>query len=420
MYPAILKNSTLHYFDDHSILLTDKDNYILNDVETYIIEKFNGHKSISEILEEIGKDLNTYNYSKIESVVMDFINNKSDFLVLNKTSQDMHVKTSGIKNAKVPINIIISLTNKCNLKCIHCFKNCSYQNNNHIPYETLIDALDFLKNKSISIQLTGGEPMLYDNFFNILNYCIDNFRTTVTTTGTLINEKNIKNFKGVNSVQLSLYSHDKNIHDSITRTPGSFRKTILAIKALSNMKIPLIIATIVTKSNINYIEDLIDTAYKCGANSIRFGTLIPYGRGTSLNSWILSEEETKYVELQLEKLSEKYKNKINVITWHKKKSNININSKYKALGCGGGLLSWCISETGIVKPCEFLEDTVHPIGNIKKTEIKDLIWKCNFQKMPEHLIKFEKELNKENTSVKNMCEEIQEYYLKYCSDNKVR
>ena len=417
MYPAVIENSILHYFDDYSILLTNEDNYILNDVETYIIEKFNGNKSIDEMVREISKDLDTRNYSKIKAIVMDFINNKNDFLFLNKNSDYKNLKTSGMKNAKIPINIIISLTNKCNLKCIHCFKNCSNKNKNSIPYETLIDALKFLKDKSISIQLTGGEPMLHDNFFNILSYCIDNFRTTITTTGTLINSNNVKNFKYIDNVQLSLYSHDKNIHDSITRTPGSFKKTILTIKELSNMEIPSTIATIVTKSNINHIEDIINTAYKSGANSIRFGTLIPYGRGTSLSSWILSEKEMKNVELQLEELSKKYKNKINVQTWHEYNTNLKINSKYKALGCGGGLLSWCISEMGIIKPCEFLDDNVYPIGNIKETEVKNLVWEYDFKKMPKNLIKFEKKLNKENTSVKNICKEIKQYYLQYCSNS---
>ncbi|WP_352404214.1 radical SAM protein [Sporanaerobacter acetigenes] len=416
MYPFVLKNSILHYFDDHGILLTNIGNYKLNDVEVYIIENFDGTKSIEEITNKIADELNTTDKIKVKNIIMEFICNKPNFIFLNKLPNPVYFKKTGVKHAKVPIDVTISLTNKCNLKCIHCFKNCSNKNDKFISYDMLIDTLKFLNNKSNNIQITGGEPMLHDNFFDILKYCIYNFKTTITTSGTLINSKNVHNFKGINNVQLSLYSYDKKLHDSITTVPGSFNKTVNAIKELSEIKIPSTIATIVTNSNINHMEDMINFAYQSGANSIRFGTLTPHGRATKLNSLILSQEEINNIEIRLDKLSKKYEKKIHVEVWTRDENYTNIDPKYKCLECGAGLLSWCISENGIIKPCEYLDDDVYPMLNITETKVEYLIKNCNFEKLPESLSNFEKILNQKNTSIKKMCNPIKNYYLQYCSE----
>ena len=78
------------------------------------------------------------------------------------------------------------------MKCIHCFKDCSSNKRTFINYDNLISVLNYFKGKIRSLQLTGGEPMLHNNFFNILDFSKKNFSTMITTTGTLINEKNIE------------------------------------------------------------------------------------------------------------------------------------------------------------------------------------------------------------------------------------
>ncbi|MBU5436920.1 radical SAM protein [Tissierella sp. MSJ-40] len=414
MYPHVLNNSILHYFEDRGILITDVGNYVLNDVEIYMIEKFSGNKSINEITSEIAIELETDDKFKIENIMMDFIKSKSNFIFLSELPKSTYFKKTGLKDAKVPMGVVLSLTDKCNLNCIHCFKKCSNKNDDFIPYNELIDTLSFLKDKTTNIQLTGGEPMLHNKFFDILKHCIDNFDTSITTNGTLINSENVNNYKGVNTVQISMYSYEENKHDLVTTVSGSFRKTINAINELSKIKIPSTVSTIITKQNINNIENMIEFTYKIGASSIRFGNLTSSGRAASLSSLVISQEDIKNVEYILDDLSEKYRNKIRVLTWREDENKKGIDFKHKSLECGAGLLNWCISEAGIIKPCEFLDDDVCPIGNIKENKVEELVKNYNLDKMTEGLIRFEKKLNKENTSIKNMCQQIKNYYLQYC------
>lgn len=415
MYPYVLKNSSLHYFDDLGVLFTNIGNYILNDVEVYMMEKFNGKKSVEEIVNEISVDLESDDKDQIKNIVMEFINSKPDAIFLSNQKNPEPLRRTGIKNTMIPLELTISLTNRCNLKCIHCFKKCSVEGQDFLPFDKLMSTLKFLKDKSISVQLTGGEPMLHPDFYEILDYSIKNFETVITTTGTLINTSNVDKFKGISNVQLSIYSHKGNKHDAVTSVCGSFEKTINGIKELTKAGIPSTIATIVTRDNMNELEEMIQLSYELGSKLIRFGTLVPCGRGVTLrDSWILSEEELNIVSSMVDELARKFEGKIIVQTWKDEEAKKNIPPKYKCLGCGAGLFTWAISERGVIKSCEFLNDNVCPIGNIKDQEVEEIIKCYDFNKMPEGLFNWEKELQKEECSVKEFCGQIKDYYLEHC------
>ncbi|WBW96298.1 radical SAM protein [Oceanirhabdus sp. W0125-5] len=415
MYPYVLKSSSLHFFDDYGVLFTEIGNYILNDIEVYMIQKFTGKNTIEDIAKEISKEIESDDIQQIQDIIIQFIESKPDAIFISEEENQEPLKKTGEKDCKIPLMLTISLTNKCNLQCIHCFKSCSMKNNNSIKYETLMNTLKYLKGKSLGIQLTGGEPMLHEKFFDILRFSIDNFDTTITTTGTLINSSNVEKLKGIKNIQLSLYSHIESKHDNVTTIPGSFKETVNAINVLSKAGLPVTIATILTKENINQMEDIIEFSYKNGAGAIRFGSFVPCGRGVSLReSWVLPEEEKDIIKLELKRFAEKYKGKIGIQTWEDEEKDKELDPKYKAIGCGAGLFTWAISERGIVKPCEFLDDNVCVIGNLYKEPVEHIAKDYNFDSMPQGLLKWEEELRKDNCTVKEMCPQIKKYYEDYC------
>ncbi|MGF7057373.1 radical SAM protein [Brassicibacter mesophilus] len=415
MYPYILKDSVLHYFDTHGILFTRTGKYILNDVDIYIIDKVDGKTSVDDIAKQIAIELDTGDIEGVKNIVMKCINSKPKGLSLTTSPVIQSCIKSGIKGKKVPLELIVSLTNRCNLKCMHCFKSCNIQQNDSIDYNTLIKALDFLKQKSLSLQLTGGEPMLHENFFDILRYSIKNFETTITTTGTMINAENIKYFEGIKCIQMSVYSNDPNIHDTITNTKGSFNKTMNGIEQAIKHGISAVIACLVIKDNISKIEDLIKLAIDQGIKSIRFGIFIPSGRGADLKSaWCLSKQELKEATLKLYSLSEKYKNKIRVGTWDEEKRKADIDKRYKCLSCGGGLYRWFISEKGSIKPCEFIPDEIYTIDNILEKSIDRILTEYNFEQLPKNLQNWDKYLKEEKCSLEDICPLMSEYCLEHC------
>ncbi len=415
MYPYVLKDSALHFFDDYGVLFTEMGNYILNEIEVYMIQKFTGEKTIEDITNEISKEIESDDTEQIKNIIMQFIESKPDGIFLCENEHHQPLKKTGQKDCKIPLMLTISLTNKCNLQCIHCFKSCSINNKDSIEHETLMKTLKYLKGKSIGVQLTGGEPMVHEDFFDILRFSIENFDTTITTTGTLINSSNVNEFKRIKNIQLSLYSHMESKHDLVTTIPGSFKKTVNAINVLSKARIPVTIATILTKENINQMEDIIEFSYKNGASGIRFGSFVPCGRGVSLrDSWVLPEGDKDNIKDELKRLSQKYKEKIGIQTWEDEEKDKELDPKYKALGCGAGLFTWAISERGIIKPCEFLADNACVIGDINKQTIEQIVKDYNFDSMPQGLLSWEEELQKDNCTVQEMCPQIKKYYEEYC------
>lgn len=422
MYPYINKNSILHYFDNHGILLGKKGRQMLNDIDVYILERIDGKKSIDDIVEEISRELDADDKAKVKDIVMKCIKSKPKDILISDSPKTQSFRKSGIKEKKVPLDFVFSLTNKCNLSCSHCFKSCNMKKEDSIDFETLMKTLEFLNGKSVNIQLTGGEPMLYDRFFDVLKYAIENFNTTITTTATMINSNNIKHFKGIKCIQVSLYSHNADDHDKVTKLKGSFDRTIIGIKEAVKAGIFVSGACIVTKENMNYLEDIIRVARDSGIKLMRFGRFVPVGRGTSFkDAWCLSENDEEKVSNELSLLSGKYKDDLDIVTWSEEEKakkiageDNQLDKKYKSLNCASGLYRWFISEQGFIKPCEFMPDDIYPVDNITQKDIEQILENYNLEKLAPSLKNWEKDLKKENCTLKDICPVIEDYCKKQC------
>lgn len=420
MYPYIKENCNYHLIEDHGIIFTPDGTYMLNNIEAYIMEYINGSNSIKDIIEIISNELNIEDKDKIKDIILEFIDSKPKALGVgvNIDKKNYNALKTGEKDAKIPLNLIISLTNKCNLKCIHCFKNCSSNKNTFINYDNLINVLNYFKGKIRSLQLTGGEPMLHDNFFEILDFSKKNFSTMITTTGTLINEKNIEKFIGANNIQLSLYSHVERKHDEFTTLTDSYKKTVQALELINKFNIESVIGTILTKNTLNDIEDFIKFSINMGVKNLRFGTLSLLGRAESLNNIILDEKELEKATYDIKNLTEKYKKDISIDNFDKKEMEKGFQENYKCINCGAGITNWCISENGNIKPCEFIPDEVFSMGNINTLSIENIIKNINFLNLPLSMKKWENNLQKHQSSIKDICTEMGNYYSTFCEGLK--
>jgi len=122
----------------------------------------------------------------------------------------------------------IELTSRCNEHCVHCYiphENRTIDIEPILFYEVLEQCRDM---GVLSLTFTGGEPMLHRNFCDFLHEAKKyDFSISVLSNLTLLNDKIIAEMKAnrPSNVQVSLYSLNPEIHDSITRLNGSFYKT---------------------------------------------------------------------------------------------------------------------------------------------------------------------------------------------------
>jgi radical SAM protein with 4Fe4S-binding SPASM domain len=218
-------------------------------VEFYKLLEEDGYIVSGETPEELDRKDVRFSYSEImpKTIRKDFT---PDVFRANKETQNYlenHFKT----NPRLT-HLQIELTSKCNERCIHCYiphENKIYNIDASLFYKVLEQCREM---SVLSLTLSGGEPMLHPNFAEFLRKAKEyDFAVNILSNLTLLNDEIISEMKAnrLSSVQVSLYSMDADIHDSITQLPGSFVKTRDAILKLIDNDIPLQISCPVMKQN---------------------------------------------------------------------------------------------------------------------------------------------------------------------------
>ena len=150
-----------------------------------------------------------------------------------------HLLSARIAGQRVPFSGSLALTHRCNLGCIHC-----YAQENPVgaagPAELgtgqwLKIIAEIKEAGCLFLLLTGGEPLLRDDFPEIYSFARKNgFLVTVFTNGTLVSERILNLFRELppRLVEVSLYGASAATHDRITGVAGSFARTLQGIEAL--------------------------------------------------------------------------------------------------------------------------------------------------------------------------------------------
>lgn len=153
----------------------------------------------------------------------------------------------------IPFSATIEITDTCNLKCIHCYRNIpkkSYWN-----IDTFTKVLSELKALgTLHITLTGGEPFMHPNYIDFLQIVNQyNFVLTLQTNATFNIFSILSQLKcmPLKNIAISLYSTSPQTHDAITRETGSCVRTLNTIDTLLQNGIPITINCPVMQVNRN-------------------------------------------------------------------------------------------------------------------------------------------------------------------------
>ena len=96
-------------------------------------------------------------------------------------------------NKKVRLHI--ELTGSCNLQCVYCFQsnwNTPKRIKNELSTAQIMDLIDQSKKIGCkTVTITGGEPFLRKDIYEIINYCQE-FDVEILTNSTLLDKEKIK------------------------------------------------------------------------------------------------------------------------------------------------------------------------------------------------------------------------------------
>jgi heme b synthase len=280
-------------------------------------------------------------------------------------------------------------TRNCNLACVHCRASATCG-----PYSGELDTraafslLDQISEvgKPIII-LTGGEPLLRPDIFDIASYGTQiGLKMVMALNGTLITEKIAKQLagSGITRLSISLDGATKESHDRFRGVDGAFEGAIQGIEMAQEVGIEFQVNTTITKTNLAEITAIQELAVNLGAVAHHIFLLVPTGRGKYILDQEIDAEEyeqtlnwfyeqTEKTPLQLKATCAPHYYRI--LRQRARKEGKSVTFKTHGLdavtrGCLGGIGFCFISHRGIVQPCGFLDVNC---GDINQTSFAD-IW----------------------------------------------
>ncbi len=171
----------------------------------------------------------------------------------------------------------IILTQGCNLRCDFCFeKEVGYRSSDQLKFEDLRRLVDLCGEAGVRyLFLTGGEPLLYPNLIEILQYVSENHPSitpTIATNGMLLADINFCRLlldAGLKYLDVSMKGASS---ESWIRSTGcdGFSKQMKAIRNLSSTPIEFTCSMVVTHDNVAEVCDAAQMAYDNGAKQFSF------------------------------------------------------------------------------------------------------------------------------------------------------
>lgn len=354
--------------------------YYLNHAAAFVLDSCNGLRSVKDI---IGNTTTNFCISSedAERKVMDTLRllaqaklirlEGSCGLGTEKRSLLTHSKSLVFLCA--PLFVGWSMTTRCNMKCIHCYIQGG-EKYIELPPEKLIEIAEKIGKAHVrGVTLTGGEPLLIKNLFEIMDKLKQfGISQSLESNGYLINENIAKKLcNRCNDVQMSLYGDNATTHDKFTQTPKSFERVLSAAENLNDYGIRVLFNCVIHKNNFDQLDSIVSIACKKGMQ-IKLNPLFPLGRGKDLSGIMFEPHEYKIVVESIKKIINNY-GEDRVIS-HLPYVYISGNSYMRQNSiCLSGISVCRIGPLGEITPCEKLSASELIQGNILNEDL-NIVW----------------------------------------------
>jgi radical SAM protein with 4Fe4S-binding SPASM domain len=273
-----------------------------------------------------------------------------------------------------PLAVHLEVVSACNLTCTHCFAGELPRRERRLSPDEL-DGLfaQMAAIGSFRLGITGGEPLLRRDLFDIIDSATDHgLHPCITTNGLLITEETARAFGSRDLVWLNVSLEGATAHSNdAVRGAGTFERVLDKLAVLRHHA-RFTLAFTITSANAREVEACAALAEQVGASTAVFRPLYPVGvarqhmdlmptfdqYSDALQRLATGTSPAEYDVRHIDPFSPAIRDDAQSVT-------------HTNLGCGAGNLVCSISVSGDINPCSFLGPSFNA-GNVTKQSLADL------------------------------------------------
>jgi radical SAM protein with 4Fe4S-binding SPASM domain len=269
-----------------------------------------------------------------------------------------------------PLSVHLDVTYRCNERCVHCYLD--HEDHGEMTTMEIKDLLDELAGAGVFfLTLSGGEILLRKDFFEILEYARElMFCVKLKSNAIMIRQEEAQRIRslGVESIQVSIYSHRPEVHDAITKVKGSLKRSLDAIRLLKSNGLKVIIANVLMIQNRQDYPGVRALAAEIGVVCTLDPTITPKMDG---------DRSVLNLNVDRSALEQVFRDQslVGNVSEFCATSSKPDGDELESLPCGAGHTSCYISPYGDVYPCVQFP---LPSGNLRSERFLD-IWRNSTQ-----------------------------------------
>lgn len=271
-----------------------------------------------------------------------------------------------------PYRMDLAITYRCNNDCHHCY-NARSRNYPEMDTEHWKIILDKIWDLGIPhVVFTGGEPTLYKGLPELVAYAENKgLITGLNTNGRKLADQAFLSSlidAGLDHVQITIESHDPDIHDLMVAKPGAWIQTVEGIKNVVNSKLYVMTNTTLLTHNSPFLKNTLEFLAELGLPTVGINALIYSGKGASVNTGLKETELPNLLEVA-RSITDSYHQRL---IWYTPTQYCHFNPLQLELGikgCTAALYNMCIEPNGDVIPCQSYYQS---LGNMLNNSWKEL------------------------------------------------
>lgn len=274
-----------------------------------------------------------------------------------------------------PYRMDLALTYRCSNDCAHCYNDRARAGSELTTNQWRVAIDRIWQNGIPHVVFTGGEPTLRPDLPELIQHASQNGQITGLNT----NGRRLKDpafvaalvAAGLDHVQITLESHDPDIHDQMVLRSGAWQETVAGIRNVLQSKLYVMTNTTLLQPNSSpsLLRQTLEFLAELGVPTIGLNALIYSGAGLSVGTGIAEEALPALLDLA----SGFTRQSGQRLIWYTPTQYCHFDPMALDLGikgCTAALYNMCVEPDGAVIPCQ---SYYRSLGNLL-TESWDSIW----------------------------------------------